>query len=166
MVRTDRLRYADSLTVGEVGATEVEGEEAICGEDDRITAQDAAVGRIRPVGCTGWLIANGAILTAGHCTNGGAGTRMRILEFNVPPSREDGSLRVAAVEDQYPIDTSSIEHGLGVGNDWAVFRALPNSQTGLLPAQRAKPLPRRRKARWSTSLPAPIRSPACWCQSR
>lgn len=74
-----------------------------------------------------------------HLAEGDPGsrvTRMKILEFNVPPSREDGSLRVAAVEDQYPIDTASIEHGVGVGNDWAVFRALPNSQTGLLPAQR------------------------------
>lgn len=113
-------------------ATPVEiGPEAICGpNDDRVAANDPATGRIMPIGCTGWIIDGGALLTAGHCISGDT----RTVEFNVPPSRANGTTVSPPVRDQYRVITASIVHqDTGVGNDWAVFRVLPNTQTGLMP---------------------------------
>lgn len=105
--------------------------EAICGTvDDRTASNDPFAGRIVPIGCTGWLIGTGAVLTAGHCI----GTATQTLEFNVPQSQANGTIVPAQVRDQYRIIQSSIVDGFtGVGNDWAVFRVQPNSETGLLP---------------------------------
>ncbi len=107
-----------------------------CGfNDDRTTWFDQAVGRIVPAGCTGWIVSNGAHLTAGHCV----GVNMDILEFNVPPSDPDGSINHPDPDDQYPIEANSIvwnDDGIGEeGDDWAVFACNPNSNTGLLPVQ-------------------------------
>lgn len=110
-------------------------EESLCviGNDERVSNIDPRIARIRPTGCTGWLIASGEFLTAGHCTDG-SGANMQFVEFNVPASESDGALRNAQPEDQYSVDSSSIrffDDGLGqVGNDWAVFRVFQNSQTG------------------------------------
>jgi hypothetical protein len=105
----------------------------ICSGDDRVPSNDPRVGRITS-GCTGWIVSNGAHLTAGHCISG-AGT-LGMLHFNVPLSLCDGTIVNPPPEDQYPIPPSSI---VGVntsgGNDWAVFACAPNSNTGLLPAQ-------------------------------
>lgn len=126
------------ITVGEsVAPTTAEErlavEESICATDNRVPSSDARAGRIMPVGCTGWIISNGAYLTAGHCT----GTNMQILEFNVPASRANGDTVKSAPQDQYAIDASSIvffDDGPGfVGNDWAIFGTFPNANTGLLP---------------------------------
>ena len=105
-----------------------------CGAtDDRSSSSDAAVGRIIPAGCTGWIVSNGSHLTAGHCV----GPNMDILEFDVPASDADGNINCAHPDDQYPIDANSIvwnDDGLGQeGDDWAVFACNPNSNTGLLP---------------------------------
>jgi len=94
-----------------------------CGpNDDRISSNDAAIGRIVPVGCTGWIIKNGKMVTAGHCT----GSSMQVLEFNVPQSNSNGSIVHPDPSDQYTI-TNVIEGSL----DWAVFETFDNSQTGL-----------------------------------
>ena len=61
---------------------------------------DPAVGRIMPVGCTGWVISNGAFLTAGHCFTRG----MTTIQFNVPASAADGTTNPPPPNDQYPID--------------------------------------------------------------
>ena len=104
-------------------------DKSICGSDDRVSANDARVGRIVPIGCTGWLVDNGKMITAGHCLNS---TRSQILEFNVPDSNPDGSLNHPGPEDQYPIDQSSFTFADGgVGNDWGTFAAFANSTTGL-----------------------------------
>ena len=99
-------------------------EESLCATDNRVPANDNRVGRIVPVGCTGWIISNGAYLTAGHCT----GPNMQILEFNVPASLQNGTIVASAPQDQYPIDPASVvffNDGAGqVGNDWAVFGVL------------------------------------------
>ena len=62
---------------------------------------------------------------------------MQILEFNVPASASNGSTTPSLVRDQYAIDQNSIvsnDDGSGAtGDDWAVFRVAPNTQTGLLP---------------------------------
>jgi V8-like Glu-specific endopeptidase len=105
--------------------------EAICGTDDRTRSTHPFSGRIMPIGCTGWLIQGGILLTAGHCI--GAGTQF--VEFNVPASNADGTTNPARTRDQYRvIATSIVRQFTGVGNDWAMFRVLPNTETGLTPS--------------------------------
>ncbi len=109
-----------------------EGVEAICGpSDDRVASSNLRAGRIMPIGCTGWLIDGGTLLTAGHC----AQTTAQTVEFNVPGSQTNGTTVSPPVRDQYRIIASSmVSQNTGVGNDWAVFRVLPNTETGLMPA--------------------------------
>ncbi len=108
-----------------------------CGtNDDRVASSDPAVGRIMPIGCTGWIVSNGAHLTAGHCI----GANTQTLQFNVPDSLSDGTTVNPPPEDQYPIEAVAnidwFNDGAGaIGNDWAVFEAFANSNTGLLPVQ-------------------------------
>ena len=106
--------------------------ESICGTtDDRAASTNPRVGRIVPIGCTGWLIHGGRLLTAGHCT----GAQMQTVEFNVPASLADGTTVAPPVRDQYPIIVgSTVTQNSGEGNDWAVFRAGPNTQSRLSPA--------------------------------
>lgn len=113
-----------SVSIKEVDAGEPEVTiSSQCGPtDDRVPSNDAAVGRIVPVGCTGWIIKNGKMVTAGHCNGSG----MQVLQFNVPQSNSDGSIVHPSPSDQYTI-TNVVEGSL----DWAVFETLPNSQTGL-----------------------------------
>ncbi|HAS45594.1 MAG TPA: hypothetical protein DCS93_34240, partial [Microscillaceae bacterium] len=104
-----------------------------CGSvDNRTSSNDAAIGRIVPIGCTGWIITNGKLVTAGHCT----GSRAQILEFNVPQSNSNGSIVHPAVRHQYPIGNFVTPYVRGrPETDWAVFTASANSQTGLTPIQ-------------------------------
>jgi len=117
------------VTVGEwVGEPE-----SLCGQDDRISFTDRRVGRIMPVACTGWIVSNGAHLTAGHCAGG---NNMLWLQFNIPSSLADGTVQHPPAEDQYWIDQTSIVWlDNGIGNDWAVFACDPNLQTNLLDVQ-------------------------------
>ncbi|MEM6378684.1 MAG: trypsin-like peptidase domain-containing protein [Bacteroidota bacterium] len=105
-----------------------------CGSnDDRIDSTDDAIGRIVPIGCTGWIITNGRLVTAGHCV----GSRAQIIEFNVPKSNPDRTIVHPGPEDQYPIGNfvSPYPNSPSQANDWAVFTASANSQTGLTPIQ-------------------------------
>ncbi len=105
-----------------------------CGSsDDRVDSNDAAIGRIVPIGCTGWIITNGKLVTAGHCV----GSRAQIIEFNVPKSNPDRSIVHPGPEDQYPIGNfvSPYPGNASQANDWAVFTASANSQTGQTPIQ-------------------------------
>ena len=106
--------------------------EAICGAtDDRVPSTNPRAGRIMPIGCTGWLIDGGNLLTAGHCI----GAATQTVEFNVPASQADGTPVAPPVRDQYRVVAGSIvSQFTGVGNDWAVFQVLPNTQTSLMPA--------------------------------
>jgi hypothetical protein len=126
--RGDFVRVRE-LMVGEPGRPA----KTICGtSDNRAPSLDPAVGRIVPVGCTGWVIANGAHLSAGHCTGSGFQT----LEFNVPPSLADGTIQHPPPQDQYPILAGSVQFtNGGVGNDWALFAVARNSNTGRLPVE-------------------------------
>ena len=115
------------VMVGEkVSEADLHGEtESICGAvDDRVDSTDPAAGRIVPVGCTGWIISNGAFLTAGHCV----GASLQTLQFNVPPSDANGTINHPGTEDQYPIEAlANIESSTGFGDDWGVFNAFANS---------------------------------------
>ncbi|MEX0365897.1 MAG: serine protease [Ruegeria sp.] len=105
--------------------------ETVCGtEDNREATDDIRVGRLMPVGCTGWLVDNGQILTAGHCI----ASSTQLLQFQVPASLPDGTPVSPLSEDQYNIDQASIVfQNTGIGNDWATLQVFPNTQTGLLP---------------------------------
>ncbi|HLK97072.1 MAG TPA: FG-GAP-like repeat-containing protein, partial [Hymenobacter sp.] len=109
--------------------------ESICGAaDNRVASANPRVGRIMPIGCTGWLVEGGIFLTAGHCISPNTQT----VQFNVPASQADGTPVAPPVQNQYRVIAESINsqytRGGPVGNDWAVFRVLPNTQTGLMPA--------------------------------
>jgi V8-like Glu-specific endopeptidase len=125
----------EEITVGEwVGLERDSSNDGLCGDDTRVSSTDPRVGRIMPGGCTGWIISNGAILTAGHCAGGGV--NMALLEFNVPPSDCDGTINNPSSEDRYFIDQTSIVFSqVNFGNDWAVFKCKPDAVTGLLPVQ-------------------------------
>ncbi len=83
---------------------------------------------------TGFLVSNGAVITAGHVADadyGGQGPAA--IEFNVPPSDPVTGEIVPSLDiDQYPIDVENITLHYGeYGDDWAVLGMLPNAITGL-----------------------------------
>jgi V8-like Glu-specific endopeptidase len=115
------------------------GTRSLCDDDDdRVPSDDSRVGRIwfcgadrdcsdnTPGGCTGWLVANGAALTAGHCPIQAAD----LIEFDVSPSTPNGRAVAGDPNRQYPIIAVQSQNG-GAGLDWAVFTLGPNSTTGL-----------------------------------
>ena len=98
-----------------------------CGNtDNRALSNDDAVGRIVPIGCTGWLISNGKMVTAGHCIS----SNTQILEFNVPLSDANGNIQHPPVSDQYPILLNTVKSGYPA-EDWAVAELGVNTTTGL-----------------------------------
>lgn len=108
-------------------------ETSICGDfDDRSGSNDPRVGRLFFGGCTGWLVHNGAALTAGHCGTPD-GNIMGVIEFNVPLSSSNGVPFAAPVNDQYPVTGVMASESGGEGADYAVFSVGPNSNTGLFP---------------------------------
>lgn len=102
---------------------------SLCGVlDNRAASTDSRVGRMFFGGCTGWLISNGGVLTAGHCTPNLGG----VLEFNVPESQSNGATVAADPEDQYPILGNYLAfQNNGVGFDWGQFLVGANADTGL-----------------------------------
>ncbi len=133
-----------------VASREGANTEAICGQtDDRVASTNPRAGRIMPIGCTGWLIDGGSLLTAGHCID----ARTQTVEFNVPASQADGTTVAPPVRDQYRVIAGSIvSQNTGEGNDWAVFRVLPNTQLVSCP-----PLPRARPFKYPIRTPAQVR---------
>jgi len=94
----------------------------ICGPDDRFPSNQPWAGRMMPVGCTGTIYdPNSCIVSAGHCVSSGL-----VIQFNVPSSNSDCSLRNPPVEDQFPI-TNFLYENAGVGNDWSVLTTGPNN---------------------------------------
>ena len=122
--------YVDirEVTVGEWSVRT----KSICGSaDNRTSSNEPRVGRIVPVGCTGWIVDNGKHVTAGHCLSG---NNADTLQFNVPASNPDRTLNHPGPEDQYPIiSTSRVYRDRGVGDDWGIFAVSDNSNTGLQP---------------------------------
>jgi len=104
---------------------------SICGDhDNRVPSNDPRAGRLFFGGCTGWLISNGAALTAGHCGDPDGDLSGVIMEFNVPPSLPNGARVVADPLDQYPVLSGSVSfESDGTGEDWSVFKLGPNSTT-------------------------------------
>jgi V8-like Glu-specific endopeptidase len=128
------VRYPDR-GIG-IGIDQLEAGEApmsttsICGTDDRVSSNDAAVGRLTN-GCTAWIISNGKLVTAGHCAG-----NISVVEFNVPLSSSSGQMQHPAPQHQYTVNQGSIVFSNGgTGNDYGVFTVFNNSQTGLSPIQ-------------------------------
>lgn len=117
------------VVVGEWGPPP---EKSICGpSDNRVDSTDSRVGRIDPIGCTGWMVDNGKLLTAGHCLDGSGNTTLSILP---PKSLSNGTVQFPPADRQYSIIQSSFDFvDGGVGNDWGVFAVNDNSVTGLQP---------------------------------
>ena len=107
------------------------GVKSICGVDNRVSSNEPRVGRIVPIGCTGWIASNGKNVTAGHCLDS---SNAQVFEFNVPQSQSDGTIVHPGPDDQYSVIQSSrnFVNG-GVGNDWGIFAVSDNSNTGLQP---------------------------------
>ena len=121
----------ETSLAGVAGAHQVAG--VVIGADDRVHSTDAATGRILPMNCTGWLVAAGVGLAAGHCFVP-LPSNPQVLEFNVPPSLPDGTIQHPPPGDQFPIDNSSVkarydDWNQAPGSDWAVFR-LEDSPSG------------------------------------
>jgi len=116
--------------------------ESICGlDDDRELSAHPHVGKILPIGCTGFVtdrVCGSAgfgrwHLSAGHCV---AGPAFSVLAFDVPLSNPDCSWRMPHPDDQYAIDPFSIaSENVAVGADWSAFCTFPNSNTGLFSHQ-------------------------------
>ncbi len=120
----DKIKTSPQWTPSEPGLGAIA---SICNNfDDRIGSNDSRVGRMR--GCTGWLVSNGAVLSAGHCPVA-AGD---IIEFSVPLSLPNGATVAAAVNNQYPINIGNVMlENNGRGQDWMVYGLNPNSNTNL-----------------------------------
>jgi len=109
----------------------------VCGSDDRVLSNDKAVGRIitEPSGTygTGFILFNGRIATAGHVLEPAISeSELSIIEFNVPTSGPDGSIKHADAIDQYTFKRSYIidKHTNGEGDDWAIFYTNTNNGLG------------------------------------
>jgi len=125
--------HIDEIVVGEWAQGDPSF--SICGStDDRQLSNQQATGRLLSPGCTGWIIPNGKIVSAGHCLTSATGST--VLQFNVPPSLPNGTVQHPGPEDQYSVNVSTrVFVNGGVGNDWGVIEAYPNSVTNLLPIQ-------------------------------
>ncbi len=109
----------------------------ICGdEDNRVISEKPFAGRMLKTlsgtaPCSATLISNSCMVSAGHCS-----AYLKYVEFNTPIS-EDSSIVYAEPEDQYQVDWNSVVASAPtrMGNDWAVFKILPNTITNLLPGE-------------------------------
>ncbi|MES1916585.1 MAG: hypothetical protein MHM6MM_008397 [Cercozoa sp. M6MM] len=113
------------------------GAQTLCNAQDarRSTNERKAARYLPGGGCSAWLIDDAAkcFLTAGHCSGVGS------VQFQVPMSTSSGSIQHPAPEDQYAVDSTSIQStNGGVGNDWKHMGAFPNSNTGKTPYQAQK----------------------------
>lgn len=116
----------------------------ICGSDDRVPSNEEWTGRLMPVGCTASVWTRGSCLvSAGHCFSTGL-----VIQFRVPPSNPDCSLRHPGVEDQFPITSWQYFSG-GVGNDWMVMTCGTNNLG-------QKPFQRYGQLRRFTNIPANV----------
>ena len=130
----------DKLRVFDLRGSNDEGtiDETICGAtDDRILSSDPRVGRLRRGSdrpCTAFLIDNNVFVTSGSCING-TDTDIEdvYVEFNVPPSDDDGSINDSDPEDVYEVEFDNIDIDFddeSLGKDWAVGRLVVNDITG------------------------------------
>ncbi|MEL7003446.1 MAG: T9SS type A sorting domain-containing protein [Bacteroidota bacterium] len=116
----------EKLEIGEPIAAAVDIFSQCGSTDNRVSSNNPAIGRIVPIGCTGWIIRNGKMVTAGHCVSSSA----QVLEFNVPQSNSNRSIVHPPIQFQFPINQSSFvtQFNGSPDTDWAVFETGTNSQ--------------------------------------
>jgi hypothetical protein len=132
------------------GASIGDGEHAVAhksicdSSDERLPSSDPAVGRLRAPGntfCSVFIVSNGALLSAGHCKNAFLATGS-VVEFNAPASNCNGTVVFAQPDDQYAISwinariVIETDGSIRPGEDYAEVAVFPNSNTGLMPAQK------------------------------
>lgn len=102
----------------------------ICKPDDRVPSNEEWTGRLMPVGCTAsvWN-EDSCIVSAGHCWQSGL-----VIQFRVPPSNANCTVRHPPVEEQFPLGAARYLNG-GVGADWMVAQVGTNN-LGQKPYQR------------------------------
>lgn len=110
----------------------------ICPEsDDREFSDNRAIGRLRKGGviATAWITASGKLATCAHCISNPS--NLDIVEFNVPLSQPDGTIVPSLPENQYAVNIASRDWGTPYdpSDDWGVFEAFSNTQTGLTPLE-------------------------------
>lgn len=111
--------------------------QTICGTVDvRTLVTHPAIGRVLPISCSAWILdsCGKCLVTAGHCTNGSA----NVVQFNVPPSRGDGTLVFPGPSDQYAVN-ASVTRSSGpreAGSEYGLLQVYPNPNTGLMPFER------------------------------
>ncbi|MEC7276680.1 MAG: trypsin-like serine protease [Bdellovibrionota bacterium] len=107
------------------------GQKSICGTDDRVPSSLPKIGRLLGKmtdggGCTVTMIGKTCAISAGHCD-----ATFGFAEFNTPPSI-GGRIQHPESRDIYPVDkANSVWNYSGIGDDWAVLKVLPNTETGL-----------------------------------
>lgn len=102
-------------------------EKRICGTDQRVPDTNAAVARLMPEGCTGFLIehpgtGDRCMLTAAHCDT------FTTAEFDVPASGANCQTSSPAdANDVFAVDPTANRAGTDErGKDWRVFRLQRN----------------------------------------
>jgi V8-like Glu-specific endopeptidase len=104
---------------------------SICGDDEREPSQVRPIARMMKTatsaaGCTGTLVGKSCMVSAGHCIH-----HLKVAQFNVPESKDSGSVNYPEYADQYRVAKVYDYRDDGIGNDWAVYRLEPNNVTGL-----------------------------------
>lgn len=111
-----------------------------CGEAEVALSADKRVGRLVGLAsqetCTAWLFdaeqlaltttRNKGLLAVGHCP-----AQERVLQFNVPLASSDGIPTHPKPEDQYMVDTESVQSN--GAPDFAYFGVFRNTETGKTP---------------------------------
>ncbi len=124
------MKLVALLTIANL--TAFAGNKTICGpSDDRILSTNTKIGRLLDSrtgdgGCTVTMISKSCGVSAGHCKS-----VLKVAEFNTSESI-NGNIQHPAAKDVYDIDQASIAYkNGGPGNDWSVFKVLPNNETSL-----------------------------------
>lgn len=122
-------------------------------QDQRVRTDRPEVGRLRATpdskrGCTGFLVSDRCVLSAGHCLE-----QFHYMDFDLADSSASGVPAQALSYNHYEVDQIIAYRREGWGKDWAVITIKPNAETGLYPGEVQGHLP------YTTQLPrwrAPI----------
>ncbi|MAE57499.1 MAG: hypothetical protein CME69_01385 [Halobacteriovorax sp.] len=94
-----------------------------------LPSKNGKIGRRGPTACTATMISKDCAVSAGHCFK-----NLNFIEFNVPPTINLKNLGHPDEEDIYRVNRKTIIHkSNGPGDDWAVFKVLPNQVTSKYP---------------------------------